>query len=115
MASMAAYSAGRRAVVNRTRQSPHTVYELYDGHGRALYVGCSSNVQRRLADHRCKPWWPQVSFMLARTAGPYVSARAEESQRIRDLRPVHNLVCNPSSEWDRGGWKHRRTALKAAS
>lgn len=72
---------------------PHSVYVLKDINGRALYVGCTSDVPRRLANHSAvQPWWNEVRVKVS--AGPMHRRRALRVERslIRKLRPAHNRV-----------------------
>lgn len=49
---------------------PHRVYVLRDTTGVVLYIGCTSNVNRRIADHRHnQPWRGEsVAARIAREA-----------------------------------------------
>jgi hypothetical protein len=39
----------------------YTVYRLYDAENNLLYVGATSDIPKRFAEHRRdKAWWPEV-------------------------------------------------------
>lgn len=68
-----------------------TVYELLDSEGSTLYVGCSKNVQRRLAEHKNeKPWWTEVSQVNTRAFERLIDARKEEQRLMNSKQPPHN-------------------------
>jgi predicted GIY-YIG superfamily endonuclease len=74
------------------------VYVLRDDHGRALYVGKSNNVRRRLRTHFAPRRWRAIKPEFARAAdaawqvvGSEVEALVLEALWIRQLAPVVNV------------------------
>lgn len=69
----------------------HFVYRHFDEGGSLLYVGCSSNLDRRWSEHRTNGDW---ALLVARTrlCGPYTyeAARAIEREAIRTEDPEWN-------------------------
>jgi hypothetical protein len=73
------------------RTLPHDVYEITDSQGRALYVGMSMNTERRLLQHRSKPWFTTAAMVRISTFVDQISAKHAEGRRISELNPLHNL------------------------
>lgn len=70
----------RSVAIGRSAQRPHFVYRCYDAEDRLLYVGCTLNVERRIAQHQhAKPGAPLASRVLAACL-----TRVEVSQRYAD-------------------------------
>jgi predicted GIY-YIG superfamily endonuclease len=69
----------------------HFVYRALDAEGRLLYVGCSMNVERRMAEHKA---WGEWTHRVARLklAGPYnySTARRMEREAIQSEDPLFN-------------------------
>lgn len=83
--------ADRRSAGSR---GPVWLYRLYDRQGDLLYIGQSSDVDRRLAEHAAnQPWWAEVD--LDRTTRVECATRAEallaERDAIRSDRPRCNI------------------------
>lgn len=73
----------------RTRTA---VYYLLAG-DTLLYVGMSSDLETRLATHRrTKPWFGEVTDVRVQWFPTRRAAATRESQAIRRLQPVHNIV-----------------------
>jgi predicted GIY-YIG superfamily endonuclease len=93
---------------------PHYVYRAFDDLGLLLYVGCSTDVARRLAQHRSRGLWAQYmsdltssgpmgrdEALLAETKaiateGPFFNAQPEhtvmvQANRNAALRMLHSL------------------------
>ena len=75
------------------------VYILRDEIGRALYVGKSNNVRRRLRAHFARRRWPRVKAALARAVdaewvevGSEIEALLREAELIAELAPVVPMV-----------------------
>jgi hypothetical protein len=72
---------------------PHYVYELHAADGSLLYVGCTSNIGNRLAQHiAARDWWPEVARVVSDTYPDGAAAFAEERRRIVECAPRHNVV-----------------------
>jgi hypothetical protein len=74
------------------------VYLLRDDHGRALYVGKSNSIRRRLRTHFAPRRWRAIKPEFARVAdaawhlvGSEVEALVLEARWIRELAPVVNV------------------------
>lgn len=57
--------------------APHYVYRAFDSYGLLLYIGCSLNVERRLAAHRAQSSWHRFAETVG-VWGPYSKAHARE-------------------------------------
>lgn len=69
----------------------HFVYRTFDSAGRLLYVGCTSNIDMRMAEHKsCADWYADMARMAI--AGPfnYETARQMEYDAIEVERSLHN-------------------------
>lgn len=78
-----------------THDRPHWVYRCYSETGELLYIGCTSNLAHREANHRSSSrWYP--SMATVRLTGPFVGsgarqrAMAYEAAAIASERPTHN-------------------------
>jgi excinuclease UvrABC nuclease subunit len=100
-----------------------TVYRLYDATGILLYVGCTTNLDRRLKRHAAtKPWWPDVAHMVAQSFNVAEEADWAERIAIRDEDPKHNIMRYTPPRYDvwvkaqraadqrAGGWPFWRAA-----
>lgn len=67
------------------------VYRIYQTSGQLLYVGVTTNLKNRLANHRCKAWWPLGDVYLA-IEGPMdmPSALEIEQEAIKEEDPLIN-------------------------
>lgn len=77
--------------------SSHYVYRCYDKDGDLIYIGCTSNVGRRIAQHRkgraVASRWLSVSMTRHETEGPYPSradALGAERKAIHAEQPLFN-------------------------
>lgn len=69
----------------------HVVYRAFDADDRLLYVGCTNNIDKRIAAHRWgADWWPDMTRLAL--AGPYnyETAREIEYAAIESERSLHN-------------------------
>lgn len=68
------------------------VYTAYDAQGDALYVGMSSDVDRRLAAHRSQSlaWWGQVAYVSVSEPMNRAAARRAEREQIAASFPRFN-------------------------
>lgn len=83
-----------------------TVYQHVDRDGAVLYVGCSSNLDKRARQHATgSAWWPQVAAVeTVRQFDERADALACEADLIDEGRPPNNIVGNveTSSRYIRG-------------
>lgn len=81
------------------------VYRLVDHTGRLLYVGITSSIQTRLAEHQLhQSWWPEVATITTEVHEDHRSAIAAEREAIQQEQPAFNVL---HSGWT---WKDRRRA-----
>ena len=89
---------------------PHHVYGIFDARDRLLYVGCSSNPERREKQLRSAKFRGHgvVRFEIVATFHrDKAAAFRYESELIREHRPPHNEAGNP----DRRPWATRVRSL----
>ena len=86
------------------------VYTLLASDGTVLYVGCTDSLGRRLGQHKYKPWWPEVARVESDTYPSLEVGREMETQRIREMQPVHNIDFTEKSPFA-NGWAVRRAHL----
>lgn len=71
------------------------LYRMYDGSGELLYVGISTNLDRRLGNHVAgKPWWPQVVQITVEHHRNRVLAEIAERNAIATEKPRWNIIHN---------------------
>lgn len=68
------------------------VYSHYDAAGRLLYVGVTSSLERRMAEHKRSPWAPCIAKVRVRPCRSRAAALAAEAQIIESKAPVYNRV-----------------------
>lgn len=82
----------------------HYVYRHFDEHGQALYVGCSTDVQKRFKSHMFqRTWWAEQVARTKITVHPTKAAGWKvEKQEIARLEPLHNgeVQLMATDEWD---------------
>lgn len=74
--------------------APTFVYRCYDADGELLYLGISSNVGRRMGEHRTKPWH---RFCARLEVSEPMSARDAlrlEYRLVRRMQPIFNVDAN---------------------
>lgn len=71
---------------------PHVLYRMYDAARQLLYVGLTTNIEDRIADHRgAKYWWARVATIeLERFASRPAVEKAERAA-IKTERPLFNV------------------------
>jgi predicted GIY-YIG superfamily endonuclease len=76
---------------------PHYVYRCYDADGDLIYIGCTSNVTRRIATHRrggkAASRWLAVCMDRYEVSGPHAGKAAglkAEAEAIALEQPVFN-------------------------
>ncbi|MEU3990137.1 GntR family transcriptional regulator [Streptomyces platensis] len=74
---------------------PTALYRLYDADGLLLYVGISSNPQRRWWEHAARyasAWWPLVATRTVEWLDTRDLAAAAERHAIKTESPAHNFA-----------------------
>ena len=66
------------------------VYSLIDGQGETLYIGCSTDVEKRLRGHRQRDWFKSIKVILCE-AHPANVAKEREIELIKDRQPKYNI------------------------
>lgn len=67
------------------------VYLAADKDGRALYVGMTMHLERRLIEHaRLAAWYPDAAQITSVEYATREQAQAQELADIRDMKPLHN-------------------------
>lgn len=93
----------RSAALMRSAGADHYVYRCYDVEGLLLYIGCSSDVERRIKKHftasanNTASWWLSLFYARHDFEGPFDgrdTGRAVESAAIEAERPLFNLQGN---------------------
>lgn len=70
---------------------PHVVYRCWTGDNRLLYVGCTTDMQRRRDQHSQRStWWPLVSRVTVEKHPNGYAARLAEKAAIRKEAPEMN-------------------------
>lgn len=75
----------------------HFVYVCLDADRQPLYVGCTTDVKRRMKEHRGyrAPWVAEVAHQFVTEFPTRAEALAAETERIQSLRPLWNRRHNP--------------------
>ncbi|MFB7574641.1 hypothetical protein [Streptomyces sp. NPDC056165] len=69
----------------------NSVYRFYAQDGQPLYIGVSSCLALRLADHRLQaPWWSLAEYIAVSCYGSYQAAAVAEVAAIKAERPIFN-------------------------
>lgn len=82
--TIAEWIARTDAQLARRKAAEHFVYRAFDEHGLLLYIGCSLNVEQRMATHRAESPWARFCHRLD-VEGPFDgmdAGRAAERQAI---------------------------------
>lgn len=73
----------------------HQLYRLYDADNNLLYVGITSNVGDRFAQHSHeRTWWPQVDRCQVELFPDRLSLEAGERLAILKEHPRYNVMYN---------------------
>lgn len=84
----------------RTNHADHYVYRCYDSDGTLLYIGCTTDVARRIAGHlggkskQVSSRWLAASIDRYEVDGPFDgrdAGRDAEREAIRTEQPLFNL------------------------
>jgi predicted GIY-YIG superfamily endonuclease len=74
-------------------ERPYAVYRLYDADDRLLYVGMTSDSERRMQAHASgKVWWNQVAHQVIEWHPGKADALTAEAAAIRTEFPRYNVV-----------------------
>lgn len=69
------------------------LYRLHDAEGVLLYVGITTDPDRRFAEHAAgKHWWPQVARKSVEWYPDRFAAEIAEEAAIKAKNPRHNVV-----------------------
>lgn len=70
------------------------LYRIYGAKSRLLYVGITTDLEKRLGQHSEKSWWTEVRAIESQTHESRANARAAEVEAIRSERPIYNRAGN---------------------
>lgn len=71
------------------------VYAAYDKDDRCLYVGSTTNLDRRKGQHQKRaPWFAEAVAWDEWKHPTIEAARMAERSMIQRLRPIHNVTLN---------------------
>jgi predicted GIY-YIG superfamily endonuclease len=87
--------------------APHFLYRLLDADGGLLYLGCTVDPERRLAEHRRKPWGRLIAAWQFDEFTDALSAYAAERDAIASESPQFNAMHNGAGLT---GWNDERRA-----
>lgn len=80
------------------------LYRMFDGQGHLIYIGMTSDLSRRCAEHNTKPWWPLVEWITVQQDFPDRAALAvAEAAAIAAEHPFFNI------EYNLSGWLQGNT------
>lgn len=86
-------------MVAELHERPHFVYRAFAADGALLYIGCTSDVDRRFAAHRKHPssqrWIHDMDRLTVEEHPDQWSAMRAEWDAIRDEHPRFNIHANP--------------------
>ncbi len=69
------------------------VYACRNADREIIYIGCTTRIAKRLADHRrSTPWWHEVADVETFDMPDLATARQREADAIASVRPDHNIV-----------------------
>jgi predicted GIY-YIG superfamily endonuclease len=91
----------------------HYVYRCYDASGWLLYIGCTLNVEQRIATHRASAFWAyRIASITVEPFPTQAEALAAERAAIKAENPSCNVM---SRDTDRSGWvrQHYIDAIRA--
>jgi excinuclease UvrABC nuclease subunit len=66
------------------------VYRAFDADGRALYVGYTENLGKRIRQHTQSPWFPDLARFVIDRCETREGGFRLETDEIRSLRPIYN-------------------------
>lgn len=71
--------------------APHYVYVLQSA-TEVVYVGCTSNIGKRLSEHQRKPWWPDIITIDIQCYATQRAGLDAERSLIETLNPRYNTM-----------------------
>lgn len=87
---------------------PHYLYRLFDADQTLLYIGCTIDFPKRLAEHRRKqPWADRIIWWLFDHYPDQASALVAEEEAIKAESPEFNAMYNGAGLT---GWNAERRA-----
>lgn len=87
---------------------PHWLYRLYDADGFLLYIGCTSDIKKRIPQHRQGSFGARVATFEAEAYPDRESAFEAEALAIRRERPPLNIRHNTGQKLTPYSATHRR-------
>lgn len=73
-------------------RKPAVVYRLFDADGALLYVGCTTDLRRRMMNHRCdRSWFSEVVELHTEPYPSRSEALRGERAAIDSEHPRHNV------------------------
>lgn len=95
-------------VQRANERADHYLYRCFDPDGVLLYIGCTRDVKKRMANHACTTtrhnasWWLSVCMARYEVDGPYrglTRGRKAERKAIAAEQPVFNTQDRGTSVW----------------
>lgn len=97
----------------RLRNKSHALYRMYGPERRLLYIGLTTNLEDRLADHRSmKRWWEDVVTIEIEHFPTRAGAVEAERRAIIDEVPEHNVTNGYAAP---SGWRPKAPARRRTS
>lgn len=97
---------GRSRALEMSGRLPHYVYRCFDADGDLIYIGCTSNVARRIGAHRrgekAASRWIKHFYFRHEVEGPFPTRAAgleAEAAAIQRERPVFNMNSTGLARW----------------
>lgn len=82
-----------------TAPTTHVVYRAYSADDGCLYVGCTTDLKRRMREHkRTSAWFPAMARIVSSEPMGEGLARSEERRLIRELSPLYNVRARVSGD-----------------
>lgn len=79
----------------RLEEQPHYIYRCFDAAGRLLYVGCTSDMKKRMKVHRYNTksdlWRLMARHEVSEPYAGWIAAHDAEVAAIRDECPLLNV------------------------
>lgn len=93
--------------MTRRKSGPYYVYRVFDAVGQLIYIGCTNDLFRRLAQQEELAWWaPQAVKVKASVHANYEAGLAAERKAIQTEHPRWNVGAR---KWRRNkDWTHQQ-------
>lgn len=91
------------------------VYAFFDDRERAVYVGVTRNIAKRLAAHMAGPFWNEVHRIETWRYPNTLDAHQEENRLIAALGPRWNIQANDRQLADEARARRAAVAGRASS